>query len=136
MPKFTYSASKGIEQTSGSGFFVNDAPIVENQQTVVTAALASADNAINAYGATSITLTNGVSNATATLADGSYIGQKKYFVVATDGAGGATFRITPATFSDGTRFDLDTAAQSLSLVWLGSTTGWKVLLNVGSVSIA
>ena len=34
MPKFTYSAAKGIEQSSGSGFFVNGAPMVENQQTI------------------------------------------------------------------------------------------------------
>ena len=29
MPKFTYSASKGIEQSSGSGFVINDVSIEE-----------------------------------------------------------------------------------------------------------
>lgn len=135
MPKFTYSSTKGIEQTSGSGFFVNDAPLVEHQQSVTTAASSSSDNAINAYGASAVTLTAAVSNATASLADASYIGQLKTIYVETDGGTGATFQITPDTFSDGSNFDLDTVAQALVLVWLGSTTGWKVLLNVGSVTI-
>ena len=34
MPKFTYSASKGIEQSSGSGFVINDVSIVEGSEDV------------------------------------------------------------------------------------------------------
>ena len=34
MPKFTYSASKGIEQSSGSGFVINDVSIVEGSETI------------------------------------------------------------------------------------------------------
>ena len=137
MPKFTYSAAKGIEQSSGSGFFVNGAPMVEHQQTVDSVASDGAANAINTYGATTINLSAGVSNATAALADGSYIGQMKHIAVGTDGAGGAAFAVTIASFSDGsTGLAFDDAGEAVTLVWLGSTVGWKVLLNTGSTGVS
>lgn len=44
MPKFTYSASKGIEQSSGSGFVINDVAITSTANTVAAA------GTCNAYG--------------------------------------------------------------------------------------
>jgi len=88
MPKFTYSASKGIEQESGSGFFVNGAPLIEHQATITVANSDSED--INDYGTTLITLTDDGGTSALALAEGTYIGPR--VIVAThsvDAAGDA-----------------------------------------------
>lgn len=63
MPKFTYSASKGIEQSSGSGFVINDVSIEEEITEVADA------QACSTYGVN-------VLAGDATLAVGTTKGQK------------------------------------------------------------
>lgn len=133
MPKFTYTAAKGIEQSSGSGFFVNGAAVIENQQSITAADTevggTDFDNPY-AYGATTVT-TTGSGSATATLADAEYVGAMKYFSVA---AGDGDLVITPDNFTDATTFTLATTGQFLLLTWDGS--GWSIVKNVGTVATA
>lgn len=63
MPKFTYTASKGIEQSSGSGFVINDVSIEEEITEVADA------QACSTYGVN-------VLAGNATLAVGTTKGQK------------------------------------------------------------
>lgn len=89
MPKFTYSASKGIEQSSGSGFYVNDVPILEEINALGTIS-ADPSASLNAYGVH--TFEGDGSNFTITLpATGLTIGQKLVFIV---GAQGGTVSFT------------------------------------------
>ena len=133
MPKFTYSAAKGIEQSSGSGFFVNGAAVIENQQSITAADTevggTDFDNPY-AYGATTVT-TTGAGTATATLADADYVGAMKYFYVE---SGAGSLQITPSNFTDATSFTLATTGQFLLLTWDGA--GWSIVKNVGSVVTA
>ena len=60
MPKFTYSAAKGIEQSSGSGFQVNDVAILEEIQALTDPAGVT----IEPYGITTLALTTGTPSGT------------------------------------------------------------------------
>ena len=135
MPKFTYSAAKGIEQSSGSGFFVTGAPIIENQQTLSAAAGATVigvdTDALNAYGATIINAVNTASQ-TGTLGDGSYVGQMKYFHFnLASGTGSSTITVTNAASGSGT-LTLNADNDMCSLVWTGAV--WKVIVDTNSIA--
>lgn len=65
MPKFTYSASRGIEQSNGSGFVINDVSITEGSETI-------ASGEINAYGVNVLT----AGQAFTLSSDGDTAGQK------------------------------------------------------------
>ena len=69
MPKVTYSATKGIVQSNGSGFIINDVSITEGSESI------TAGSAANTYGVN--VLAGG-----ATLADGDTAGQKATFIFA------------------------------------------------------
>lgn len=99
MPKFTYSASKGIEQSSGSGFVINDVSITEGSETIAT-------GAINAYGVNVLTAAGSF-----TLADGDTAGQKVTCVF------GDTDTITVANGDDITA---TAAGEVVVLLWNGS----------------
>ena len=60
-----------------------------------------------------------------TLADGTYEGQQKLFIV-TSALSIPVGTLTPANLYDGTSFTLDAAAESVLLEW-HATTGWKVV---------
>ena len=72
MPKFTYSASRGIEQSNGSGFVINDVSITEG-----SASIGDGEPA-NPYGVN-------VCAVSATLVDGETEGQKATFVMTAGG---------------------------------------------------
>jgi len=60
-----------------------------------------------------------------TLGNGS-TGQIKYVVLVSDG--GANVRVTPSgTFTGGSTIDLDTAGDSVILLYTGSTYGWVII---------
>ena len=135
MPKFTYSAAKGIEQSSGSGFFVNGAPIVENQQSLTAAAGATVigtdTDALTTYGATTITAADTASQ-TGTLDNGSYVGQMKYFFFDLPaGSGSCTITVTSAAATNGT-LTLDADNDMCSLVWTGAV--WKIIVDSNSIA--
>ena len=114
MPKFTYSAAKGIEQSSGSGFFVNGAALVENQGTIT---VANGDSeAINAFGTTTITRTDDSGTSDLSLAAGSYIGQR---VVVVSDSTAATHTCT-LTDVGGVTYDFLAVEKFLELVWSGA----------------
>ena len=73
MPKFTYSAAKGIEQSSGSGFIVADVPVIEDVETKTGAPLA-----LQAWGTSIVSGANDF-----TLAAGTYVGQTKTILCGT-----------------------------------------------------
>ena len=64
MPKVTYSATKGIVQSNGSGFIINDVSITEGSETITT-------GAINTYGVNVLTAAGSF-----TIANGDTAGQK------------------------------------------------------------
>ena len=117
MPKFTYSAAKGIEQSSGSGFIVQNVPIsrsIANSGSALTSASASFDDTEEVYyinvGAAHVMV----------IPNGGAVGEQKVIVIGTNGTGG--------------EFDLTIGGVTLStpadgsvhlLVWNGSA--WKAL---------
>jgi hypothetical protein len=89
MPKFTYSASKGIEQSSGSGFYVNDVPLLEEVNSLL-AQTSDCGSSMNAYGVNSIVFASGDPNIT--LPAGSQAGQKMVTIIgAHPGVGSGAF---------------------------------------------
>ena len=98
MPKFTYSASKGIEQSSGSGFVINDVSIVEGNETIADS------EAANTYGVN-------VLAGTATLDDGTTEGQKTTLIFA-----GADL----VTVNAGDNITGSGAGEVVVLMWTGS----------------
>ena len=87
MPKFTYSAAKGIEQSSGSGFQVNDVAILEEIQAL---AANGASDAIEPYGITTITHTGAATTAIAAPTSSEPAGVKKVIAMIAYSGGGAT----------------------------------------------
>lgn len=98
MPKVTYSATKGIVQSNGSGFIINDVSITEGSESI------TAGSAANTYGVN-------VLAGAATLADGDTAGQKATFIFA------GAHVLTVTTGSDITGSG---AGEVVVLVWNGS----------------
>jgi len=125
MPKFVYTAAKGIEQQSGSGFIVQDVPVIEDSETVSTS------TACATYG---VTLLEGA--ITATLASGSYAGQIKTFICTSFSA------TTQVTLSDAlsvagtaaTTLAFSATGELCQLIWNGSK--WNVLSLTGSATVS
>lgn len=127
MPKFTYSASKGIEQSSGSGFFVEDVAISPAVSTVTTA------NDVSSYvdsGAENVVVvTLALTNDILRLNDGASTGETKTIVMAVTG-NAADLKVMdsggshPAT---GALTITENATVSVvkQLIWNGST--WNLL---------
>lgn len=98
MPKVTYSATKGIVQSNGSGFIINDVSITEGSESI------SAAGTCNAYGVN-------VLAGAATLPDGDTAGQKATVVFA-----GADL----LTVTNGTNITGSGAGEVVVLLWNGS----------------
>ena len=125
MPKFVYTAAKGIEQQSGSGFIVQDVPVIEDSETVSTS------TACATYG---VTLLEG--DITATLDSGVYAGQIKTFI-STSHAGSQSVDLTDAlTVAGGAASELTFSAtgEAAQLIWNGDN--WNVLTLTGSAAVA
>ena len=115
MPKFTYSASKGIEQSSGSGFYVNDVPVLEEINALGTIG-SDPETSLNAYGVH--TFIGDGSNFDITLpATGLTVGQKCVFIV------GATSPTGNFSDLDGTAI----GANSVFVFIAVSATEWKLI---------
>jgi len=78
-------------------------------------------------------LTSSASAESATLADGSTVGQTITVLLEVDGGGDVT--LTPATFLNGTTVVFADAGDSATMVWTG-TNGWAVIGSQGSPTIA
>lgn len=72
-------------------------------------------------------------NITSTLANGTYLGQRKTLVLSTI-TSAKTAVITPTTFADGTTITLAAALDSVTLEW--QTGGWIVISQSGTPVIA
>ena len=94
MPKFTYSASKGIEQTSGQGFVVQDVAIAPSVRSYT-----ASDATANAVDFGALGFAEEVINLTAdatvniTIGNGSVIGEQKLLIIA---SGSSSTTITDA----------------------------------------
>ena len=78
-------------------------------------------------------LTSSASAESATLANGTTVGQTITVLLESDGGGDVT--LTPATFLNGTTIAFADAGDSATMVWTG-TNGWAVIGSQGSPTIA
>jgi hypothetical protein len=117
MAKVTYSSAKGLVVGTGTGFQVNDAPILEEIEDVTTSAVSS-DGA--GYGVTRVTTgaTEGVEALD--LDDGDAAGQLKTVVLHAEGNAADTLQVTQND-GDNVGAVLTAAGDFLHLVWTGST---------------
>ena len=116
MPKFTYSAAKGIEQSNGSGFIVQNVPIsrsIANSGSAITSATATFTHTEEVY------IVNVADNHTMTIPEGSAVGEQKVIIIGTrNGSTNITIAPGGATFTC-------TAGSVHMIVWNGSA--WKAL---------
>ena len=102
MPKVTYSATKGIVQSNGSGFIINDVSITEGSESILAA------GTCNAYGVN-------VLAGAAVLPDGETAGQKVTVVFAgADALSSAGGNISGGTITG------SGAGEVVVLLWNGS----------------
>jgi hypothetical protein len=117
MPKFTYSAAKGIEQSSGSGFIVQNVPISRSVANSGTA-YASGDYDSGTLSVTEEVIVINVAGAhTIALDNGSVVGEQKLIIIGT--RDGSDLSIGGVTLS------APTEGSAHLLVWNGSA--WKAL---------
>jgi hypothetical protein len=76
---------------------------------------------------TTVVVTTGV--ATATLPNGSFVGQEKLIHLQTDGG---TLTVTPTTLVGGTTIALDDAGDYANLIWL--STGWATVGSTATIA--
>lgn len=116
MPKFTYSASKGIEQSNGSGFIVQDVPIsrsIANSGSAITSAAATFTHTEEVY------IVNVAGAHTMVIPNGSAVGEQKIIIIGTrNGSDNITLNPGGATFTC-------TAGSVHMIVWTGAA--WKAL---------
>jgi len=118
MPKFTYSASKGIEQSSGQGFFVQDVPVSPSSEEIADANSASDNEGLGVA-------TFDTNGTAITLEDGVAVGQQKVIVITGVGGTGNVYEsdgATPITGLDNTNL---ATGNVYIVVWTGSA--WKLL---------
>ena len=118
MPKFTYSAAKGIEQSSGSGFIVQDVSISRSVANSGTAMNASDidGTTLGSEEVYYITLNQG---ATVTFSTATAVGEQKIVVIGTQTS-------TPTlTISNGDNMANPGSNTVTMFVWNGVT--WKKL---------
>ena len=79
MPKFTYTKTKGIEQTSGSGFVISDVPITHSLNAVSTANLQDDTEITDTSQVIHLTV---AANFNLKLPDGVAVGEEKLVIIA------------------------------------------------------
>ena len=123
MPKFTYSAAKGIEQSSGSGFIIQDVPISRSVLDSGTAGTAF-DSSTTALTDTEEVIHVNIAGAhTLSIPNGSTVGEQKVVVIGT--STGDDLAIGTAA-SEVTLADGSFGANSVALlIWNG--VQWKLL---------
>ncbi len=130
MAKVTYSSAKGLVVESGTGFQVNDAPVLEEIEAV--SPTTGVAETINNYGITSVTSPAADAGCELTLPDGDAAGQLKTVVLAT--AGGDEVQVT-GTNSVGAAQqlcgdNLKAAGDYMHLLWTGAA--WATVSEVTS----
>lgn len=126
MPKVIYSAGKGLYQTTGSGFQVNDVAILEEVQALTDPSGAT----VNAYGITTLTKTGGCTATLAAPTSSEPAGAKKVIsMIASSGGGVCLVTLTGGGIQD----DGSTALASLSFNAVGETA---VLISNGTKWVA
>lgn len=117
MAKVTYSSTKGLVVSSGTGFQVNDAPILEEIEDVASGA-APVDAA--GHGVSRVT-SDGATGAgqAVDVDDGTAAGQLKTIVFHVEGAAPDTVQVTQGGVAIGAA--LTAAGDFLHLIWTGST---------------
>ena len=101
-------------------------------QHIQSAAIQTGDASTEIVISTSVGLTLLESSAgaeTASLADGSTVGQTTTIILQVDGGGDVT--ITPVTFLNGSTITFADVGDAVSLVWVGAN-GWALTSNVGA----
>jgi len=125
MPKFTYSAAKGIEQSSGSGFIINDAAIQPSLKEWTRSTDGAAPN-FNTLGflhqTISVTLDDGALNIT--IPNGQVIGEQKTVICA---AQGASHNLTITDAAGTGHIATNPAAGAVYVFVYASTNNWKLL---------
>ena len=123
MAKVTYHSAKGLVVESGTGFQVNDAPILEEIETLGEGDADGED--LNNFGVSSITL--GAGAETTTLPAGDAAGQMKTVVLAATGGGALTIN-DDATVPSAIGDNLTAAGDWVHLVYSGSE--WLIVAEL------
>jgi len=126
MPKFTYSAAKGIEQTSGQGFIVQDVAIAPSVKTFASSdfgdggGTGSYNFATNSVGAEAVYYVDADEALTLIIPDGAAAGEEKLVILSTDTTAALTLQDSSTTqikaWNPG-----GTAGEVLVFVWNGTT---------------
>ena len=122
MPKFTYSAAKGIEQSNGSGFIINDVPIRPSSEEVTAAAVTSGANASGDQEVINLVLSANNAHGVS-LKDGATPGQLKYILVKTN-ASGADCVIADSSGNTLKTLSNPTAGAGLAALFVWSGSAW------------
>lgn len=120
MPKFTYSAAKGIEQSNGSGFIIQDVPISRSIMNSGAAFSTDGGSTTDTEEVMLIDLTAKVESFA--IPDGTAVGEQKIIITA-NGNGGRACSVG----TNGSEASLGSPAAGaiFMLVWNGSL--WKKL---------
>ena len=116
MAKVTYSSTKGLVVSSGTGFQVNDAPILEEIEDVTSGA-APVDAA--GHGITRVTTGATGGAESVDVDDGTAAGQLKTIILHVEGNGADSVQVTQGGAAIGGA--LTAAGDFLHLIWTGST---------------
>jgi hypothetical protein len=122
MPKFTYSASKGIEQSSGSGFYINDVSITPVTTAISIASGVTDTTSAKPYGVNAVTSDSGTTFLT--LPVGTATGQTCAVLVVSNSSG--AFKVSAATIQGAA---LGLAANTLAYFVFNATSGLWVQIN-------
>lgn len=115
MAKVTYSSTKGLVVESGTGFQVNDAPILEEIEDVTSGA-----DPVDAAGHGITRVTSGNTGAESVdVDDGTAAGQLKTIIFHKETAGGDSIQVTQGGVAIGAA--LAAEGDFLHLLWNGST---------------
>ena len=116
MAKVTYSSTKGLVVESGTGFQVNDAPILEEIEDVESGA-----DPVDAagHGITRVTSGGTAGVEAVDVDDGTAAGQLKTIIFHKETAGGDSIQVTQGGVAIGAA--LAAEGDFLHLLWNGST---------------
>ena len=117
MPKFTYSAAKGIEQSNGSGFIVQDVPISRSVLDSGTAGTAFDSSDTTLTDTEEVLHVNVAGAHTIGIPSGGAVGEQKVVVIGT--------RTGQNLIVGGVTLTAPAAGAVYLLVWNG--TAWKSL---------
>ena len=117
MPKFTYSAAKGIEQSSGSGFIIQDVPISRSVLDSGTAGTAFDSDDVTLTDKEEVYHVNVAGDHTIVIPDGDTVGEQKVVVIGTRTGDNLTI--------GGVTLTTPAAGAVYLLIWTGSA--WALL---------